>query len=254
MLDSPEVTIVAGSGDLVKEFILHQDLLCHYSAYFTGAFRHPFEEAVNRRFVFTDISPAVVKAFRNWAYFGILAEPKAFVDANSSNRMERTSVALQSKELAEIWIFGDRMGVPGLQNAAIDQMYQRSVECGGHQANLAELVYSSTPPGSTLRRYLVDQTVYQCRVGEASRTLLTHCADFLFDICTRFSELYAKLATQRTAPWEPDWLSLDMSQYHVKASRDEQKERLGQAESSHEQSCIKSDRSGEGVITIDLSE
>lgn len=147
------------------------------------------------------------------------------------------------------------MGVPGLQNIAIDQLYQRRVKCTGNQANLAEFVYSSTPPTSALRRYLVDQQVYLNLLYEAKRTELSSCRDFVFDICLRLSGIRAMLTPKPNASegWKL-WMEMDMSRYHVRPSKNKRKEHSAPGKIQITRGETRVIETVDEVVTVDLSD
>lgn len=78
----------------------------------------------------TDVKPKTVEAFSLFLYFGKLYEakdPSLWTIDPKGSRNDRTNVNLSESRLVDIWIFGDRIGAPDLQNAAIDSLHQRDM-------------------------------------------------------------------------------------------------------------------------------
>lgn len=205
----------------MQEFAIHKDFLCYHSTYFTAAFRSDFEEARTNRFVFTDIEPRCLKALSSWVYFGKFHDAKDPKDVNkaSENPADRTSVNVaDGDELVELWILGDRFGIPNLQNAAINALHLYGCEAGLIYAGITEL-YKLTVPGSRLRAFIVEN---YARDEVHNMEMLMNRAkhyrsiEFLFELCTRLSQLRNDPASGHYQTW----IKIDLCQFHVHETED----------------------------------
>ncbi len=90
----------------------------------------PFKEATDKSIELDDEDPAIFQAFVSWLYTGRLYEDKQEpVDPDSEDSETRTSVNLTEIQLTETWIFGEKRGIPALQNKAINIFHQRTLDC-----------------------------------------------------------------------------------------------------------------------------
>ena len=127
----------------MESFVVHKELVCHYSSFFRSATQGRWLEAQTGVVELLDDIPEIVALFQTWLY-----AQKLELDEG-----QRKTCRL----LVEIFIFGDKMGAPGFQNAAIDELSQRSMNVYPVPgATIVKRVYDGTMPGSPLRKLLVD--------------------------------------------------------------------------------------------------
>lgn len=185
-------TVVVGAEE--KEFLVHQALICYYSGYFRGAFSGSFQEATTRIVRIKDTSIVVFEAFVTWLYSGRLfnhdtnAPPKEYIH----------------RLLIEIWLFGDRILCPVLQNDVIDLMIANLSVDGLVHARCIEICYSRTLDGSPLRKYVVDQLALShsnkalTEWAKWSRQFgLVYPQEFFLDLLQRRSEVGFRVLTRR---------------------------------------------------------
>lgn len=122
-LHSPTVKIMVGKP--ATEFGIQQDILVHYSSYFRAALTGDFQEAHTREILLETESATVFKAFVNFVYHQELCKPKE-IKAGSMTGDDATDVALSKQELIDIWVFGDRRGIPALQNKTINVLHRQT--------------------------------------------------------------------------------------------------------------------------------
>ncbi|KAF2100855.1 hypothetical protein NA57DRAFT_24429, partial [Rhizodiscina lignyota] len=135
------VTVEVTNRSETKSFFLHEGLLCHNSSYFKAAINGGFAESSKRVIPLSRTSINVMEAFQMWLYNG-----KLFGGAED----------MGYTFLFQIWVFGDMLGVPGLQNAAIDSVHKKISTGWSIPSHRIDYVYQNTPSGSALRKYVVD--------------------------------------------------------------------------------------------------
>lgn len=130
LLRSPIVTISIIGQDDIQDFTAHQTLLVHNSSYVEGAFRSNFKEAQTKHCALADVSIGTFEAFVFWLYFGKLFEPRHPPKGkpDSEKYKDRTCFTLDILQIANIWIFGDRIGAHGLRKVAINTLHQLILE------------------------------------------------------------------------------------------------------------------------------
>jgi len=136
-------------------FNVHKDLLCYYSSYFERALNGDFKEAIDKSIELDDEDPFIFQAFVSWLYTERLYEDKKEpIDPKSEDREKRTTVNLSQRQLMQIWLFGEKRGIPALQNKAINLYHQNFSESRLLDVYLLNTVYEQTLEDSKLRKYL----------------------------------------------------------------------------------------------------
>lgn len=133
---------------------------------------------------------------------------------------QRTVVNLGLLTLSMLWSFGDRRGVPYLQNKAIDAIHQCLQETKSISAELVAHVWPMTLPGARLRNLILEW--YRGRTAAPSDSnkgtaLQESNAEFLKDLCFR---LYQARDATRAGCKTPSWPSLNLCDFHVHDSTD----------------------------------
>ncbi|KAK4691353.1 hypothetical protein P7C71_g5628, partial [Lecanoromycetidae sp. Uapishka_2] len=128
---------------------MHKSLLCATASYFQAAFEGNFIEAKTHVLELPDEDSEVFKQFQLWAYTSqILSEGETCEDVTY-------------ELLAKLYFFGDMCGIPALQNAAMDLIFDKQ-DIGRVAIQIIPLVYEKTVEGAPLRRLLVE---YSARCG-----------------------------------------------------------------------------------------
>lgn len=155
-----------------KAFIIHENVICHHSAFFRAAFTGRFREAQNLSLTFTDTSEEVFGIFVQWLYTQTIQDSKA---------------QLPSRELLfELWILADKILVPALQNQTIEALNELRITTSIIEISDIRHVYQNTASGSPLRRLLVDQCAYHLKPDELLDYSEIFPREFLLDITAMF--------------------------------------------------------------------
>lgn len=125
---------------------LHKKILCNVAPYFAAAFKGGFVEAREQVLELPDENSAMFNRFQLWVYTRhLLAEGETDTDISWGL-------------LVGLYIFGEKCGVPDLQNAAIDVLIRKQSSANEIPTYLLLRVYANTLEGSSLRRLFVDWT------------------------------------------------------------------------------------------------
>ena len=92
-----------------------------------------------------NVSPSVFRVFLNWLYRQKITDPK--------DRLPSTII------LVQLWVLGNRVRAPGLQNLAIKGLEGKTF-CDSPFGMYD--IYDQTSPGDALRRYFIDSVI--CRI------------------------------------------------------------------------------------------
>ncbi|KAI9709172.1 MAG: hypothetical protein M1812_007757 [Candelaria pacifica] len=195
-------------GPKAHPFMIHKELLCHYSSYFRAALMGSFREAAEGIVTLPDDEVEMFEYFMHWLYTKKLADEEA------------DELPLGSNELIEIYLFADKRGVPSLMNKVVDMIMATVPFVGGVPAfNAVDLVYENTASNSLLRKLFVDLYAYDIDVdtlpdlskpGTTTESLfLGRPKEFLVGIAlANVRRLPFRLRDEK-APFE-----LDISQYY----------------------------------------
>lgn len=142
------VVINVGTEDNRETFSTHRELLSFYSPYFRAMMNGSWEEAKTNIINLTADEPHIYEIFQNWLY-GIdldLDPPQA------------RDISL----MLRLWIFGDKVQVPGFQNAAIEGLRFATNEPPRvvRRSDVAA-AFENSGEGSPLRKFIVDLYVWE---------------------------------------------------------------------------------------------
>lgn len=204
---SPVVRLVVGTEK--TPFDVHRDLLCHYSSYFRGALTGDFKEAKELRIVLDEEIPQVIELFVRFCYTQTLYDPQE-IKRRSEEWDERTDVSLPQSMLVNLWTFGDRRGVPALQNMSIDAFHRHMCQSRSLDRRVISPIYADTTRGAKLRDLIVERfaTVGREVQTEDEFAVVT---DFLIEVIKRYHELRPIGAFDRRE-W---WKNLDLCRFHI---------------------------------------
>lgn len=163
-------------GEEEKVYNLHKVYLTHYSPYFEKALNGEFSEATSNEVVLDHTEPNVFDWFVDWLYNQDLSYvPK-------QNSVER------STEMIKLWVLGDYLQVPRLQNLVVDKLFDFRAETI-FQPGLAlppsmyAWVYENTPTASKLRAVVHDHIANQAGTpGFLRNNEIYCCKDLLVDV------------------------------------------------------------------------
>lgn len=137
--------------DNQEEYVVHAELLCYYSPFFKAATSGNWAEAKTGVVHLPDDDPRVFEVFQDWIYGARLGL--------MSGQDVDTSLLLA------LWVFGDKVQVPGFQNAAIEALRDRTCN-PPRQFKLKDIkfAFENTAEESPLRKIIIDLYVWESSI------------------------------------------------------------------------------------------
>lgn len=165
---------------------MHKRTLCNVSPFFNAKFEGNFLEAREQVLELPDESIAVFKLFQLWVYTDSIL---------TNNEIEGGVIA---SSLSGLYIFGEKYGIPDLQNLAIDIVIDQIEVTHEFSTKHLHKVYDDTPDTAPLRRLLVDYMACKCiltpsKLVEERRQEMPK--DFLFDLI--FAQYALRVGSKR---------------------------------------------------------
>jgi hypothetical protein len=146
------ITVLVGPDE--RGFILHQDLVCTKSKFFRAACSKQWLEGQEKVVRLPEAKVAAFQMFCHWVYFDDIAKP------TRTGTSDEIDVNVEQKSLVELYLLGDTLDDVSLRNRTksmlLTSMHDLETLVG---SAIVRLVWTSTPPGSLLRKMIVDVTV-----------------------------------------------------------------------------------------------
>ncbi|KAE9376530.1 hypothetical protein N431DRAFT_462359 [Stipitochalara longipes BDJ] len=163
------VTIIIGAEELSETFMVHKELICHYSSFFSAAFNSNFTEAATKTMTLSDIDVNDFGLLVHWFYTQQLDLDPKDRDANVL-------------PLAKLWVLAERFLITKLQNNIMDKL--RVLVEFAEKQNLKEFLhYAYISKGkSPLKRLAADRMAW-CTTAQALGAWIEHLPEgMLVDI------------------------------------------------------------------------
>lgn len=158
------------------EFNIDEALLVEHSGFFRGAMSGHFIESKTRRVPLHDDDPSLFQHLAAWLRTGnldsCLKEDDDHVMTEQEDQAtthENTNLSHTVDTLFNLWILGDKLQMPSLQNATTDTLIDLITKPHAFQTpctltqlpsnSTLSLVYDNTLPSSPLRRLAVDMAL-----------------------------------------------------------------------------------------------
>jgi hypothetical protein len=135
------------------------------------------------------LDDTTVRAFRllvQWLYFKKLEIAQLKNDWVKNIVMQAT----ENNSLAELWVLADKLGIPQLQNVAIETMHQIYSKVLQIPVYTSKYIYNNTSPTSALRRYIVELCAVSLRATSFSESQAQFPHEMLIDITTFYSSYW----------------------------------------------------------------
>ncbi len=169
-------------GPQHKKYGIHQGLLCHVSAYFSGALTGNFKEAQEGVINLEDEDPKIFDRFNSWLYTGsVLSE---------NEELHLSSWAF----LIELYIFAEKRMIPTLQDLLMNIMIHLQ-EIVSSPTTIVTNYWPRFSSTSPLRAFLV--SMYTTRVDltqwlksrQSGREFDSSESDFIVALTLRYYEI-----------------------------------------------------------------
>ena len=134
-----------GSGDAKKVWHLPEKLLKSKSTFFTAALQGGFAEGVSKSVTLPEEDPELFDNFVEWLFVGF----------NQNAEWDGDTLVFQ-------WTLGDRLGCPLMQDDVMCKLIKYN-EAFHIEADTLEKVYELSAPESRIRRFVIDQCLFDIR-------------------------------------------------------------------------------------------
>ena len=139
------IEITVGPKDEEVSWILPKDLLTHDSDFFKAALNGTFAEANSRSISMPEDNPKAFRLFFQWLYF-------------------RDITLYDAEEWLEAWVLGDKIGNIAFRDCAMTKLINHH-ELLGISPTTVENAFNKSVSGSKLRKWAIEQLVYDSVVG-----------------------------------------------------------------------------------------
>ncbi|THX26430.1 hypothetical protein D6D10_09702 [Aureobasidium pullulans] len=129
-------------------FHIHKGVLSFWSDYYRGMLNGSFREA-KKKTLTSDEDPYIFTIFESFCYTNQLTDGAVTKGTD-----------LLFTTLVRLWIFGDRVIAPALQNMAMTALMEKSVTGNVVPIERVLYVYENTMPRSPLRRWFIDRIAH----------------------------------------------------------------------------------------------
>ncbi|KAK0100233.1 hypothetical protein ONS95_008197 [Cadophora gregata] len=152
------VTFIVGPDPNPTEFLIHKEIICHYSEVLATAFNSAFKEGQTQTYRVEDTTERAFRLLMQWLYSQKLTLIQLQPDY-CFDEAEGAETELEDSEdmsLVEVWVIADKFGIPSLQNAAL-QAIQTIFEMSYSliPSHTFHYVFDNTSEVSPLRDYMV---------------------------------------------------------------------------------------------------
>ncbi|CAG8961801.1 hypothetical protein HYFRA_00013977 [Hymenoscyphus fraxineus] len=209
------VTFKVGSKGAHEKFHVHKEVACNNSPVFAAAFNGNFAEGGTLEYTLDDIEPAIFKLLMKWINTTRESYLKQCKDKADPIHEDYKNHFLYKENLllVKLWILGERLLMPALQNAAIDALEEIVNNAFYTLSHHYKYVYEHTLPGSALRRYVVEQLIVYFVAEDWLENLRTHFPpDMLFDI---FKSYKTRFPLLRSKDHPPNQTLINTKEFHV---------------------------------------
>ena len=169
-----------------RDFTIHKGLICHYSKFFDAAFEGKFSEGSSGIVELRQESVTTFEIVYIWLY-----------SRNLNNSGEERDEDCTHRQLAEVFVFGDRYDMAALCNATLDEIIRLYEMKGNVLAEPLQYIYENTLPSSPLRGLVMATYTTQPKIltglFRAHREYFLDCPEFLLE----FSREMIKSHTNR---------------------------------------------------------
>lgn len=161
--------MIVGSNEDQVTFTVHSRLLTQKSASFDRALNGDWKESQSKCVSVPADKPGTFKEFLKWLY----GQPLFTGDDEPQSHYS----------VVELWILGDKIQSPGLQNAAIDAFVAHSHAKRKYPAPIIiRHLYNNSLSGSGMRRLIVDRLAWGQSAAQFEAEAVSYYPGFLRDL------------------------------------------------------------------------
>ena len=188
-----------------RRFGVHKGRISCYSTFFKALFSGSFKEASSDTVLLPDDDPEIFDIVHIWLTIDCLTQSVNGEDVDCTSR-----------QLIDVFIFGDKYGMPELRNMAINCLIEWVAEKQGLTAHFAH-AYEHTTKNSPLRRLLVDVFAFLpeswAETARAQYDLLLECPEFVTDVAIKLGDGFSRRVFHQVSMAETFFIK-DACEYH----------------------------------------
>lgn len=183
------ITVLVGSEE--KRFILHQDVVCAKSKFFTAACSRKWREGQEKLVRLPEIHIPTFKVYCSWVYTGKIA------DISYTKESDEDDKIAEKAQLVELYLVADTLDDVKLRNLAVSTLL-KSMEAHRTILNFVSIqrIWQSSLSSSNIRKMVVDVTVSRMADTAYAENLSQYPPEFVQDVAV------AALKIRPTVSWD----------------------------------------------------
>ena len=169
-----------------EKFVVHKNMICHASAFFKNACSKQWKEAKEGLVRLPDVKPHTFGVYQGWLYTGVLDfSTTPTEDCQKQRGLDLTDDAFNeiAQDMADAYVVGDMLRDSGFCNSVVDELISVAETHARLPGNtVASEIWQKVPPGSAMRRLLVDYFTFDCSEEVVSKAVEIFPADLVKEI------------------------------------------------------------------------
>lgn len=186
-------------GESTERHIVHEQVLCAHSPFFTVALKKEWRDGRERTTPLPDDKADVVALYVQWAYRGKIFSPQPPSEPPSTGR--------ELDLLVDCYIFGAKVQDDNFKDAVLDALlaFINTKDEEGSQwfptGHSVQRAYEKTPQGSPLRKLLVDMHNQSRRSNWIKED---NSMEFLTDLAREMFDTRSRPSGRKLTDWNAD--------------------------------------------------
>jgi hypothetical protein len=131
--------------------MIHKEIACHHSKVLDTAFNSNIIKGQTQTYRLEETTEGTFELFMQWLYFQKLVSIKL----DELSDCESPKVTSANKDLVSLWVLADKLGMPALQNVALNAIHDLSNKANCVFVPTFGFINANTTTDSLLRRYSV---------------------------------------------------------------------------------------------------
>jgi hypothetical protein len=165
--DATFATVIVGSGNEQKRFVVHESLLTHFSKFFRAALLGGFKEASDKIVPLHHQCPRIFELFVHWLYYQQFPDAY-FHDDPAIIELFQDQIRVPKKyssidTLIKLHVFGDEYDVKALMKDTLDELFHQVVSTTRDvymPPSSIDYAFEHLGPSAPMCRQLVSLTCY----------------------------------------------------------------------------------------------
>lgn len=181
------VTFIVGIKPQQETFQVHKEHACHYSPVLDKAFNSLFLEGKTQTYIMPEEHPGAFRHFVQWLYtqkFNPLITESKVSSAKTAEEITTLvdRFAIQTTELLNLWILGQTLQIPSLQNMVMDALVLSGPPSAALLGSLSSDIYERSGSTCPLRGFVAQICAWSMESGDIDGLADDFDKSFLVDI------------------------------------------------------------------------